>query len=247
MSPVPARPRPILASFAAAAVWFLPWILAAVLFSPDTNDSTTGLGYLLLFTPVALLFGSLAWWVVGGLLDGDGPGLSRFMVRTSLAMLGLALLLQLGLHWAADGPRQPDGLSFALVSGVALGIASLPSAATWWYLAVRPAVRDPGEAASLSGAPRDAGLARALENVAHVLRQFHFAVNQDIRLGSFLHLFEGRGATREDVDRAIALMLEQRWLIPNRGSGVPPGGHCLTPGGLAMIEAQPSIEHDFRS
>jgi hypothetical protein len=234
----PARPRPILASFAAAAVWILPWIIGAVLFAPSDPHASMGLGILLFMSPLALLVCAIVWRIVGGLSRGGEPTLPRFMTRTTLVMVAITLLLQFGLLWAGDGPRQPDGFSFALVSGLALGIASLPAAAAWWHLAVRPAIPDPASGARpVLGATRDAGLALALDNVVATLRAHGAGVNEDIRLDQLAPGFEAGGATRPDVERALALLFERRWLVPNLNSGVARGGHCLTAAGVAAIHA----------
>ena len=65
---------------------------------------------------------------------------------------------------------------------------------------------------------------------------FNFRAEDDIRLGSFMHMFEEEGGSPRIVDVAIAYMLKQNWLIPNAAPGVRSGGHTLTAEGVAAMQ-----------
>lgn len=83
---------------------------------------------------------------------------------------------------------------------------------------------------------------RAMGAIFSVFRMFKFEVGSDIRLSSHWHLFEDSSASRDELEWALEFMQEKRWLIKNDQPGSVPGGHCLTPAGLAAMESLPLAE-----
>ncbi len=76
----------------------------------------------------------------------------------------------------------------------------------------------------------------AILQVFTVLQMFNFKAGCDIRLGSFMHMFEEAGASSGTVDLAIGSMFKANWLISNIAQEVRPGGHTLTAEGFARME-----------
>lgn len=135
----PGRPRLVLASFAASAAWLGPWIVLVLIISGNDNDDAVGYGLFVLFIPVILLLGALAWWIVGSILRGGARTLKQFMLRSALVMIGLALLPNfLGTLDAWEPVKWGEVIAMALMSGAALGLTALPAAAMWWHWAIRP-------------------------------------------------------------------------------------------------------------
>jgi hypothetical protein len=140
----PARPRPILASFAASALWLGPWIVLMLCVGERNNDNAVGFGLFVFMIPAALVVGALVWRTVGMLLREGPPSRNRFMIRSALIVAGFVLLLKLwGLWGIWDAPppvRYGEAIFLSLATVAALGVSALPAAATWWQLAIRPAV-----------------------------------------------------------------------------------------------------------
>jgi hypothetical protein len=144
----PARPRLILASFAASAAWLGPWIVLLLYFGERDNDNAVGYGLFLAMIPVAVTVGALVWRIVGGLLRDGPPSRNRFMIRSVLLLAGFALMLRLWSLWGIwDAPppvRWGEAIALSLAGVVALSVTALPAAATWWQLAIRPTVTASG-------------------------------------------------------------------------------------------------------
>jgi hypothetical protein len=77
--------------------------------------------------------------------------------------------------------------------------------------------------------------AAAILQIFTVLDMFGFNAGDDLRLGSFMHLFEEDGASREQVDQALNLLMRRQILVRNLSPDVRPGGHVLTEEGAALM------------
>ncbi len=64
---------------------------------------------------------------------------------------------------------------------------------------------------------------------------FGFKAGDDLRLGSFMHMFEEEGASKSEVNQALAYLMKREVLQPNSDPGVRPGGFVLTTEGEATV------------
>ncbi|WP_035604764.1 hypothetical protein [Haloferula sp. BvORR071] len=78
-------------------------------------------------------------------------------------------------------------------------------------------------------------VAEAILQIFKVFNMFGFKAGDDLRLGSFMHLFEEEGASKSDVDKALVSLVERKILLPNSEPGVRPGGYVLTTDGEATM------------
>ena len=79
-------------------------------------------------------------------------------------------------------------------------------------------------------------VAKAIVQIFSVLKMFGFKAGSDIRMGSFMQMFEEDGNSSQEVDLAIGYMLKRNWLVPNQTEGVRPGGHMLTKEGSERMD-----------
>ena len=146
---LPSKPRPVLASFAAAAVALLP-VLAMAVFEitavpsgvvdagqPD-DAAFRGAGLALAAAPFLYIAAVPACHVVGSLLVSLGlRHLGRFLAGTVAVALLLGLLVG-GLLSAPSCFGLGDVVLSVAVSAMLFLISALPAALCWWFFAVRP-------------------------------------------------------------------------------------------------------------
>ena len=106
--------------------------------SRKDNDDAVGYGLFMAFIPVILLVGALAWWIVGSMLRAS-PTMKQFILRSTLVMVGLALLRAFWGTWDSwERVKWGEWFAITLMTSAALGLTALPAAAIWWRWAIRP-------------------------------------------------------------------------------------------------------------
>lgn len=146
---LPSKPRPVLASFAAAAVALLPVLVMAAfeitaapsgvvdLSQPD-DAGFRGAGLALAAAPFLYIAAVPVCYAVGTLLVSLGlRHLGRFLAGTVAIALIFGLLAGVLLSLPSRFGLSDVVLSVA-VSAVLFLITALPAALCWWFFAVRP-------------------------------------------------------------------------------------------------------------
>lgn len=146
---LPSKPRPVLASFAAAAVALLPVLAMAVLeintpptgvFDPSQTDDAgyRGAGLAFAAAPFLYIAAVPVCYAIGALLASLGlRRLGEFLAGT----VGVALLLGLITGLVLSAPLRfglGDVLLSVAVSVMLFLITALPAAVCWWFFALRP-------------------------------------------------------------------------------------------------------------
>lgn len=157
------KPRPVLASFVAAAVVLLPVLAMAVLeintppsgvVDPSQTDDAgyRGAGLALAAAPFLYIAAVPVCYAVGALLTSLGfRCLSRFLAGTVgvALLLGLitGLILSVPFHFGLG-----DVMLSVAVSTMLFLITTLPAALCWWFFALRPLNPDapPSDSTSVS-------------------------------------------------------------------------------------------------
>lgn len=194
-----------------------------------------------------------AWDDIAARLRAMGllPGESVDDERTRLRAVVAALADRIGGQPLFEHPVCPHCSSHDFANGdsAAGGYHDLPAVTFAIYAALTEEQRDAIVADAWKQAvvrPKvDDGLfekMRAMGAIFDVFRMFNFEAGSDIRLGSHWHLFEDSSASRAEIEWALELMQEKRWLIRNDQPGVVAGGHCLTPAGVAAMHSLPLAE-----
>ena len=161
---LPSKPRPVLASFAAAAVALLP-ILAMSVFELTATPSGVvdltqpddagfrGAGLALAAAPSLYIAAVPISYVVGTLLVSLGlRRLSRFLAGTVAVALILGLLA--GVLLSAPSRFDLSDVVISVAMSVLLFLITvLPAALCWWFFAVRPHNPPLNTDAPTSGAP----------------------------------------------------------------------------------------------
>lgn len=155
------KPRPVLASFAAAAAALLPVLAMAVLeintpptgvVEPSQTDDAgyRGAGLALAAAPFLYIAAVPVCYAIGALLASLGlRRLGGFLAGT----VGITLLLGLIAGLVLSAPLRfglGDALLSVAVSAMLFLITALPAALCWWLFALRPLNPD---APPIGGAP----------------------------------------------------------------------------------------------
>ena len=130
------KPRPLVASLAAAAIWLTPLYGFVLWPTGGPGDAGVGVGLALLALPVLLIVASGFWWVVGRYLVSE-----RLLELRHYLVGGLAVALFFAAALTILLLRSGDVASMLLYFTLACAVLSIPALIAgyaWWYLGAAP-------------------------------------------------------------------------------------------------------------